>query len=64
LLLITNKASEEQRKEIIQIVYGQTKGDCFALFAAQFVDINAKMMEEKELCTRITRGGIFSNTRN
>jgi hypothetical protein len=63
LLLITNKASEEQGKEIIQIVYGN-KERLFALLQAQFVDINAKMMEEKELCTRITRGGIFSNTRN
>jgi hypothetical protein len=51
LLLITNKANEEQRKAIIQIVSGQAKGDCFALFAGtfsrflepQFVDINAKI---------------------
>jgi hypothetical protein len=51
LLLITNKANEEQRKAIIQIVSGQAKGDCFALFAGtfsrflepQFVDINTKI---------------------
>jgi hypothetical protein len=51
LLLITNKANEEQRKAITQIVSGQAKGDCFALFAGtysrflkpQFVDINAKI---------------------
>ena len=51
LLLITNKANEEQRKAIIQIVSGQAKGECFALFAPtisrflepQFVDINAKI---------------------
>jgi hypothetical protein len=51
LLLITNKANEEQRRAIIQIVSGQAKGDCFALFAGtfsrflepQFVDINAKI---------------------
>jgi hypothetical protein len=51
LLLITNRASEEQRKAIRQIVYGQAKGECFALFAGTFsrflepqsVDINAKI---------------------
>jgi hypothetical protein len=51
LLLITIKANEEQRKAIIQIVSGQAKGECFALFAStysrflepQFVDINAKI---------------------
>jgi len=51
LLLITNKVNEEQRKAIIQIVSGQAKGECFALFAPtisrflepQFVDINAKI---------------------
>jgi hypothetical protein len=51
LLLITNKANEEQRRAIIQIISGQAKGDCFALFAGtfsrflepQFVDINAKI---------------------
>jgi hypothetical protein len=52
LLLITNKANEEQRKSLIQIVSGQAKGDGpFALFAStfsrvlepQFVDINAKI---------------------
>ena len=52
LLLITNKANEEQRKSLIQIVSGQAKGDGpFALFAGtfsrvlepQFVDINAKI---------------------
>ena len=49
LLLITNRANEEQRKAIIQIVYGQAKGECFPLFAGtfsrflepQFVDLNA-----------------------
>ena len=53
LLLITNKVNEEQRKAIIQIVSGQAKGECFALFAPtisrflepQFVDINAKIEE-------------------
>jgi hypothetical protein len=57
LLLVTNKASEEQRKEIIQIVYGQTQGDCFELFAGtfsrflgpQFVDINAKIDGRKRV---------------
>ena len=51
MLLITNRASEEQRKAIRQIVYGQAKGECFALFAGTFshflelqlVDINAKI---------------------
>ncbi|MDQ3837840.1 MAG: DUF1326 domain-containing protein [Thermoproteota archaeon] len=51
LLLITDKANEEQRKAIIQIVSGQAKGECFALFVPtisrflepQFVDINAKI---------------------
>lgn len=52
LLLITNKANEEQRKALIQIVSGQAKGDGpFPLFAGtfsrfldpQFVDINAKI---------------------
>jgi hypothetical protein len=52
LLLITNKANEEQRKAIIQIASGQAKGDGpFALFAGtfsrfldpQFVDISAKL---------------------
>ena len=55
LLLITNKANDEQRKAIIQIVSGQAKGDCFALFAGtfsrflepQFVDINAKIDGKK-----------------
>ena len=55
LLLITNKANEEQRKAIIQIVSGQAKGDCFALFAGtysrflepQFVDIDAKVDGKK-----------------
>jgi hypothetical protein len=50
LLLVTNKANEEQRKALIQIASGQAKGDGpFALFAGtfsrfldpQFVDINA-----------------------
>jgi hypothetical protein len=52
LLLVTNKANEEQRKAIMQIASGQAKGDGpFALFAGtfsrfldpQFVDINAKI---------------------
>src|ERR671914_2417430 len=52
LLLVTNKANEEQRKALIQIASGQAKGDGpFALFAGtfsrfldpQFVDINAKI---------------------
>jgi hypothetical protein len=52
LLLVTNKANEEQRKALIQIVSGQAKGDGpFALFAGtfsrfldpQFVDMNAKI---------------------
>jgi hypothetical protein len=51
LSLITNKANEEQRQAIIQIVTGQAKGGPFALFAGtfsrilepQFVDINAKI---------------------
>ena len=52
MLLITNKANEEQRKALIQIVSGQAKGDGpFPLFAGtfsrfldpQFVDINAKI---------------------
>jgi hypothetical protein len=52
LLLVTNKASEEQRKALVQIASGQAKGDGpFALFAGtfsrfldpQFVDINAKI---------------------
>ena len=51
LLLITNKANEEQRRAIIQIVSGQARGDCFALFAGTFsrflepqlVDINVKI---------------------
>lgn len=56
LLLITNKANEEQRKSLIQIVSGQAKGDGpFALFAGtfsrflepQFVDINAKIDGKK-----------------
>ena len=55
LLLITNKANEEQRKAIIQIVSGQAKGECFALFAPtisrflepQFADINAKIDGKK-----------------
>lgn len=57
LLPATNKASEKQTKEIIQIVYGKTKGDCFALFAGilsrflepQFVDINAKIDGRKRV---------------
>jgi hypothetical protein len=55
LLLITNKASEEQRKGIIQIVSGQAKGECFVLFIGTFcrflepqsVDINAKIDGKK-----------------
>ena len=56
LLLITNKANEEQRNSLIQIVSGQAKGDGpFALFAGtfsrflepQFVDINAKIDGKK-----------------
>ena len=56
LLLITNKANEEQRKSLIQIVSGQAKGDGpFELFAGtfshflepQFVDINAKIDGKK-----------------
>jgi len=56
LLFITNKANEEQRKSLIQIVSGQAKGDGpFALFAGtfshflepQFVDINAKIDGKK-----------------
>jgi hypothetical protein len=56
LLLVTNKANEEQRKALIQIVSGQAKGDGpFALFAGtfsrfldpQFVDINAKIDGKK-----------------
>jgi hypothetical protein len=52
LLLVTNKANEEQRKALMQIASGQAKGDGpFALFAGtfsrfldpQFVDINAKI---------------------
>jgi hypothetical protein len=54
-LLITNKASEEQRKAIIQIASGQAKGESFALCAGtfsrflepQFVDINAKIDGKK-----------------
>jgi hypothetical protein len=54
-LLITNKASEEQRKAIIQIAFGQAKGESFALCAGtfsrflepQFVDINAKIDGKK-----------------
>ena len=56
LLLVTNKANEEQRKALIQIVSGQAKGDGpFALFAGtfsrfldpQFVDINTKIDGKK-----------------
>ena len=55
MLLITNKASEEQRKVIIQIASGQAKGESFALCAGtfsrflepQFVDINAKIDGKK-----------------
>ena len=56
LLLITNKANDEQRKSLIQIVSGQAKWDGpFALFAGtfshflepQFVDINAKIDGKK-----------------
>jgi hypothetical protein len=56
LLLVTNKASEEQRKALMQIASGQAKGDGpFALFAGtfsrfldpQFVDINAKIDRRK-----------------
>lgn len=52
LLLITNKANEEQRKALIHIVSGQAKGDGpFQIFAGtfshflepQFVEINAKI---------------------
>jgi hypothetical protein len=52
LLLITNKANEEQRKALIQIVSGQAKGDSpFPLFVRtfsrfldpQFVNINTKI---------------------
>jgi hypothetical protein len=52
LLLVTNKANEEQRKALMQIASGQAKGDGpFALFAGtfsrfldpQFVDIDAKI---------------------
>ena len=54
-MLITNKASEEQRKAIIQIASGQAKGESFALCAGtfsrflepQFVDINAKIDGKK-----------------
>ncbi|HEX5976017.1 MAG TPA: DUF1326 domain-containing protein [Nitrososphaeraceae archaeon] len=57
MLLISNKAREEQSKEIIQIVYGQTKEDCFALFSGllsrflepQFVHINAKIDGRKRV---------------
>ena len=56
LLLITNKANDEQRKALIQIVSGQAKGDGpFAIFAGtfsrflepQFVDIDAKVDGKK-----------------
>lgn len=56
LLFITNKASEEQRQALIQIVSGQAKGDSpFVLFAGTFsrflepqiVDINAKIDGKK-----------------
>ncbi len=56
MLLVTNKANEEQRKAIMQIASGQAKGDGpFALFAGtfsrflepQFVDINAKIDGKK-----------------
>jgi hypothetical protein len=53
LLLIANKASEEQSKEIIQIVYRQTKGDSFELFTGTFgplfVDINSKIDGRKRV---------------
>ena len=56
MLLITNKANDEQRKALIQIVSGQAKGDGpFAIFAGtfsrflepQFVDIDAKVDGKK-----------------
>jgi hypothetical protein len=56
LLLVTNKANEEQRRALMQIASGQAKGDGpFALFAGtfsrflipQFVDINAKINGRK-----------------
>ena len=56
LLLITNKANDEQRKALIQIVSGQAMGDGpFAIFAGtfsrflepQFVDIDAKVDGKK-----------------
>jgi hypothetical protein len=55
-LFVTNKANEEQRQAIINIVSGQAKGDGpFALFAGtfkyflepQFVDINANIDGKK-----------------
>jgi hypothetical protein len=55
-LFVTNKASQEQRQAIINIVSGQAKGDGpFALFAGtfkyflepQFVDINANLDGKK-----------------
>jgi hypothetical protein len=55
-LFVTNKANEEQRQTIINIVSGQAKGDGpFALFAGtfkyflepQFVDINANIDGKK-----------------
>ena len=56
MLVITNKANDEQRKSLIQIVSGRAKGDGpFALFAGifsrflepQFVDTNAKIDGKK-----------------
>jgi hypothetical protein len=56
LLLITNKANEEQRHALIQIVTGQAKGDSpFVVIAStfsrvlepQFVDINSKIDGKK-----------------
>jgi hypothetical protein len=56
LLLITNKANEEQRHALIQIVTGHAKGDSpFVVIAStfsrvlepQFVDINSKIDGKK-----------------
>jgi hypothetical protein len=55
-LLVTNKAGQEQRQALINIVSGQAKGDGpFALLAGtfkyflepQFVDINANIDGKK-----------------
>jgi hypothetical protein len=56
LFLITNKANEEQRHALIQIVTGQAEGDSpFVIIAntfsrvleLQFVDINSKIDGKK-----------------